>query len=65
MNDVAIVSLHQVMADTVDFFVDSGKAVEGAVVLTCDGFQGYEVPKVFEDSEDVLRYVLSEAGQVR
>ncbi|KAJ8703541.1 hypothetical protein PTI98_002157 [Pleurotus ostreatus] len=65
MNGVAIASLHQVMADTVDFFVDSGKAVEGAVVLTCDGFQDYEVPKVFEDSEDVLQYVLSEAGQVR
>ncbi|KAF9491695.1 pectin lyase-like protein [Pleurotus eryngii] len=63
MNGVAIASLSEVMADTVHSFVDSGKAVEGAVVLTCDRFQGYELPKVFEDSEDVLRYVLSEAGQ--
>ncbi|KAF9491683.1 polysaccharide lyase family 1 protein [Pleurotus eryngii] len=65
MNGVAIASLSEVVADTVHFFVNSGRAVDGAVVLTCDGFQGYEVPKVLEDSGDVLEYVLSEAGQVR
>ncbi|KAF9487369.1 polysaccharide lyase family 1 protein [Pleurotus eryngii] len=65
MNGVAIASLSEVVADTVHFFVDSGRAVDGAVVLTCDGFRGYEVPKVLEDAGDVLEYVLSEAGQVR
>ncbi|KAL4266766.1 polysaccharide lyase 1 family protein [Pleurotus pulmonarius] len=65
MNGGVIPSLVQVMTNTVDFFVESGGAVDGAVVLTCDGFGGYELPKVFEGPGDVLEYVLSEAGQVR
>lgn len=48
--------------------MEEGKAGGGAVVLTCQGFGEYEVPRVFEDLGDlgdVLEYVVLEAGQVR
>ncbi|TRM55445.1 polysaccharide lyase family 1 protein [Schizophyllum amplum] len=50
----------------VDSIVEGGQAVEGAVLVTCDGVaeEGYELPVVLASGEDVEQYVLANAGQV-
>ncbi|KAK7439779.1 hypothetical protein VKT23_017353 [Stygiomarasmius scandens] len=64
MNGRPINNLTTVIQDTIDHFVDNGDAAEGAVVATCEGISiGYDLPTTFESAEDVLTYVLAEAGQ--
>ena len=51
---------------TVDYFVEEGRAVEGAVQVTCEGVaeEGYELPVTLTSGRDVEEYVLANAGQV-
>ncbi|THV07139.1 polysaccharide lyase family 1 protein [Dendrothele bispora CBS 962.96] len=64
MNGQPIDNLTVVMQDTIDHFVETGSMVEGAVVVTCEGIEiGYELPKKFGSAEEVVTYVMAEAGQ--
>ncbi|KAI5888645.1 polysaccharide lyase family 1 protein [Schizophyllum commune H4-8] len=60
------VNLADVAGATVDYFVEEGRAVEGAVLVTCEGVveEGYELPVTLTNGKDVEEYVLANAGQV-
>ena len=61
-----VVNMDVVAQDTIDYFVESGKTVEGAVLVTCDGVNvgGYTLPQTFSSPDEVKAYVTSQAGQV-
>lgn len=66
LNGHAIDSLATVAQATVDYFVDIGRSVAGAVIVTCEGVENqYELPEVFSSADQVRDYVLREAGQSR
>ncbi|KAI4526734.1 polysaccharide lyase family 1 protein [Schizophyllum commune Loenen D] len=61
-----MVDLGSVAEATVNYFVEEGRAVEGAVLVTCDGVaeEGYELPVTLTSGKEVEEYVLANAGQV-
>ncbi|KAJ3714457.1 polysaccharide lyase family 1 protein [Lentinula raphanica] len=64
LNGHAIDNLTTLAQDTIDFFVENGDAVEGAVIITCEDIAiGYTLPRSFDSAEEVLNYVLEQAGQ--
>ncbi|KAL1741713.1 polysaccharide lyase family 1 protein [Schizophyllum fasciatum] len=50
----------------VNWFVQEGRATEGAVLVTCEGVEkeGYELPAALQTGAEVEEYVLAHAGQV-
>ncbi|KIK58349.1 polysaccharide lyase family 1 protein [Collybiopsis luxurians FD-317 M1] len=65
LNGQAINNLTTLAQDTIDHFVENGDAAEGAVIVTCEGIEvGYALPASFTSAQEVLAYVLEQAGQV-
>ncbi|KAL1687568.1 polysaccharide lyase family 1 protein [Schizophyllum commune] len=65
LNEVAL-DMESVADATVNYFVEEGRAVEGAVLVTCEGVaeEGYELPVTLTSGKEVEEYVLANAGQV-
>ncbi|KAJ8514226.1 hypothetical protein ONZ45_g8224 [Pleurotus djamor] len=61
LNGAIPLNLTHIAGQTVDFVVQSGTAVAGAVVLTCEGFEQHN-PRSFSGPDEVLEYVLKESG---
>ncbi|KAL1718220.1 polysaccharide lyase family 1 protein [Schizophyllum commune] len=61
-----VVDMGSVANATVDYFVGEGRAVEGAVLVTCEGVaeEGYELPVTLTSGKEVENYVLANSGQV-
>ncbi|KAL0957995.1 hypothetical protein HGRIS_000170 [Hohenbuehelia grisea] len=58
------INLADIAQGTIDYFVAKGSAAEGAVLLTCDGFEvASGLPRQFSSAEEVAQYVRAEAGQ--
>lgn len=61
-----VVDMGSVANATVDYFVEEGRAVKGAVLVTCEGVaeEEYELPVTLTSGKEVEEYVLANAGQV-